>query len=80
MTFPIVQCSLQSCLEGESDFRCDSSLGISSEPTLTDLKEERSKLERHLLVDGAAGDAFGGGGGEGGRMMAWEKTPADKST
>jgi len=49
---------LQSCLEGESEFRCDSSMGLSKEPTLTDLKEERRKLENQLLSDGAAGDAF----------------------
>jgi hypothetical protein len=45
-------------LESESDFRCETSLGHVTEPSLSDLKEERKKLERQLLEDGAGGDAF----------------------
>nr|XP_006825597.1 PREDICTED: coiled-coil domain-containing protein 24-like [Saccoglossus kowalevskii] len=37
---------LQNCLEEESDFRCQSVMSISREPTIQDLKEERSKLQK----------------------------------
>ncbi|XP_070563795.1 coiled-coil domain-containing protein 24-like [Ptychodera flava] len=37
---------LQDCLEEESDFRAKSVMSVHREPTLSDLKEERAKLQR----------------------------------
>lgn len=40
---------LQNCLDDEATFRAESSGTLTREPTLTELKEERSTLEKELL-------------------------------
>ncbi|CAH1774305.1 unnamed protein product [Owenia fusiformis] len=42
---------LQNCLDDESQFRLDKT--ITREPTLSELKEERSKLEKNMFADHA---------------------------
>ncbi|XP_071836718.1 coiled-coil domain-containing protein 24-like [Apostichopus japonicus] len=37
---------LQNCLEDEKDFRCESQMSVYSEPSIQELREERSKLEK----------------------------------
>ncbi|XP_071953453.1 coiled-coil domain-containing protein 24-like [Antedon mediterranea] len=41
---------LQSCLEEEKDFRCQSSIPFTREPTLSELQEEKNRLQQNVEI------------------------------